>query len=194
MRYYAGAITAVFLLFAAMQGALSLVDERQSGLADRLMTAPGGLPVIVMGKFLFLTAQGTVQAALIFAAAGLIYGVALGPHLVGWAATCVLVAAMAAALGLAVCAACRSRAQAHLVATFGVLLLSAVGGSMVPRFLMPPWLQAAGWLTPNAWTIAAYERVLSDGLPAAAGALAVMLGVTAAALAATLLLARRASL
>ena len=61
----------MFLLFAAMQGALSLVDERQSGLADRLMAGPGGLAVVVLGKFLFLVGQGLVQAGLIFAAAAL---------------------------------------------------------------------------------------------------------------------------
>ena len=76
--YYAGAITAVFLLFAAMQGALSLVEERQGGLADRLTAAPGGLAVIVLGKFAFLVLQGAVQAGLIFAAACLLHGVEIG--------------------------------------------------------------------------------------------------------------------
>jgi ABC-2 type transport system permease protein len=59
--------------------------------------------------------------------------------------------------------ACNTRRQAQTVANTVILVLSALGGSMVPRFLMPEVLKDLGWLTPNTWALEAYSGIFWRG-------------------------------
>ena len=160
IAYYAGAVTILFALFSAMHGALTLIDERQAGIADRILAGRAGMGPVVSGKFLFLAAQAAAQAAAIFATAQIVYDVPVTQHIGLWLATTAAAAVCSGGLAMGLVSVCRTRDQGQMLSTFVILILAAVGGSMVPRFLMPPWLQQLGWFTPHAWVIDAYQGVL----------------------------------
>jgi ABC-2 type transport system permease protein len=162
--YYAGAVSILFLMFTAMQGAMSLIDERLAGLRLRLGLSAGGITPLLGGRMLWLTALGVVQALVLFVAAAVIYRVPLFANLAAWAATAASAAAASAGIALAIAAVCQTREQAQPASTFAFLILGAIGGSMAPRFLMPEALQTLGWLTPHTWVIEAYQAVLWRGV------------------------------
>ena len=157
-----GAVAAMFLLVAAIQVAATLVDERRSGIHERVACG-GDVAGLVLGKLVFGTAAGTVQAGLIVATAALAFGADVMVHPIRLAAAGALTAAMATSLTLLVGACCSTRHQAQTISTFAILISSAVGGSKVPAKLMPDGLARIGAWMPNAWSIRAFAAAFDMG-------------------------------
>ncbi len=163
VAYSAGAVAFMFLLFASVHGAVSLLEEEETGILDRVLAGPGGIGVLVDGKFLYVVGQGLVQVSVIFSVAWLVYDVDLPGHLGAWLVISLAAAIACAGLAMLLATACATRRQAQTVANTVILVLSALGGSMVPRFLMPDVLKDLGWLTPNTWALEAYSGVFWRG-------------------------------
>jgi ABC-2 type transport system permease protein len=104
-----------------------------------------------------------VQVSVIFVVAWLVYQVDLPGKFGPWLVTTFAASVSAGGLAMLLASACQTRRQAQTIANTVILVLSALGGSMVPRFFMPEALQAAGWLTPNTWALEAYSGIFWRG-------------------------------
>lgn len=163
VTYYVGGVAILFLLFSAMQGAALTLEERQSGISRRILPGPKHVITLIFGKYLFLTFIGSLQAVLILVVAALFFNVNITANAIGLAFACIGAASLAASIAMLTASLCRTSAQMNTVSTFIVLLCSAVGGSMVPRFMMPDWLQGLGRFTPNHWAIEGMYGILARG-------------------------------
>ena len=71
----------------------------------------------------------------------------------------VATASAGAALGLVLATLAKTRAQLQGFSTILILTMSALGGSMFPRFLMSDTMQRIGLFTFNAWALDGYLKV-----------------------------------
>ena len=179
VSFYAAAIGVMFLLFTASGSAGSLLDEADSGTLDRVLSSHVTMTTLLGGKLVFNTLLAFTQLVVMFLWAWAVFHLDFRNHVTGFVVMGVCTAFAVAAFGMLLASICRTRAQLGAVSTLSILIMSSVGGSMFPRFLMPPAMQKAGLLTINAWAIDGFTKVFWRDLPVSAlwPQVAVLLGI-----------------
>jgi ABC-2 type transport system permease protein len=166
ISFYAAGIGVMFLLFSAVAGAGgALLDEVEAGTFERLLSTRVGMTGILLGKWLFLALMGFVQLTVMFLWGALAFKLPLFSHLGGFTIMTVVTASAAAALGLVLATIAKSRAQLSGFSTILILTMSALGGSMFPRFLMSETMQKFGLVTFNGWALDGYLKVFWREVP-----------------------------
>lgn len=162
---YAAGIAVMFLLFGASGGGGTLLEEKENQTLDRLLSTQMTMDQLLLGKWSYLTILGLVQVTVMFAWAQLVFGVNLLGHFDGFFMMTLVTSSAAASLGLFLATLCRTRGQLNGLSVILILTMSALGGSMVPRYIMSDKLQQAGLWTFNAWALDGYDKVFWRELP-----------------------------
>ncbi|MFT4174532.1 MAG: ABC transporter permease [Rhodocyclaceae bacterium] len=161
-------IFGMFFVVAAISNLF--VQERDTGVLARLATLGVPASVQIAAKALPYLAVNAVQAAAMLAVGAwlmpLIGGEGL--HLAGidWGALATVVMAVScAAIALALCVASvvRTHAQSSAVGPIINVIMAAIGGIMVPTFVMPLFMQKVAALSPMHWGLEALLGVLVRG-------------------------------
>jgi len=159
VSFYAAGIGVMFLLFSCAGAGGALLDEEEAGTLDRLIGSRAGMTGVLVGKWLFLMMMGVVQLTVMFSWGALMFHLPLLDHLPGFFVMAIATASAAAAFGLVLATISRSRAQLSGLSTIIILAMSAMGGSMFPRFMMSDTMQQIGLVTFNAWALDGFLKV-----------------------------------
>ena len=153
VSFYAAGVGVMFLLFSVSGAGGTLLDEVDSGTLDRVLSTRVGMGGLLLGRWLFLALMGVLQLTVMFLWGWIAFGLDFFSHLPGFFVMTAVTAAAAAGFGLMLATLARTRAQLSGMATIIILTMSALGGSMFPRFLMSESMQKVGLATFNAWAL-----------------------------------------
>ncbi len=168
------------MFFVAIPLSTTFITERQHGTLLRLRSMDVSVLLLFAGKLVPYALINQVQVA-----AMLLVGRYLVPLLGGepleLGGSPGGLALMAAAISfgaigyaLLISVVARTTEQATVLGGAGSILLGAIGGIMVPKFLMPEAMQTFSWVSPMAWGLEGFLDVLlrqgsaRDVLPEAA--------------------------
>ncbi|HEY1902023.1 MAG TPA: ABC transporter permease [Terracidiphilus sp.] len=168
VSFYAAAIGVMFLLFTASGSAGALLDEAESGALDRVLSSRIDMTGLLAGKLVFNILLAFTQLTVMFLWAWAVFKLDFFSHIPGFIVMGLCTAFAVAAFGMLLASICHTRAQLGALSTLFILVMSAIGGSMFPRFLMPQAMQKAGLWTINAWAIDGFTKVFWRDLPVTA--------------------------
>ena len=156
---YAAGIAVLFLLFACTGHAATMLEEAESGTLDRILVSEAGLFQIVAGKWMGIYLMGCVQLTVMFVFAEFVFQIHLWRHLAGFLIMAGSTSAATASFAMLMATICRTRSQLQGAATVIILSMSAMGGSMIPRFVMSDRMKELGRWTFNAWALDGFQKV-----------------------------------
>ncbi|MBL8404872.1 MAG: ABC transporter permease, partial [Dechloromonas sp.] len=156
------------MFFVVIPISAILIVERQQGTLSRL--AAMGLPfrLVLLGKLLPFFIVNQIQAALmvgvglyivpLFGGEALVMPQGIG--LLNWWLVSMAVSLAAVACALLVASLARTTQQATIIGGVGNILMGAIGGIMVPKFMMPAAMQTLAEFSPMAWGLQGFHTVM----------------------------------
>lgn len=160
-------IAIILMLFNTINIGGHLIDEFSNKTLNRLLLSPTSYRAFVSSKFTLTFLVCVLQLAIILLYAKVVLGLYLF-NLPVIALIVVLASFACAAFCLFMAGLCRTRNQLNGISIGTILFLSAMGGSMMPRFIMPEVMQQFSQFSINYWVLEAFYDVLwrrSDFFP-----------------------------
>jgi ABC-type multidrug transport system permease subunit len=174
----------MMLLFSVSSIGKSMLDEKESGVLKRLLQSPMHPFALLFGKMLAAVVISVFQLLIMFVFSWLAFGLDIFMNIPALLIMILSTALACSAFGVLLASIVTSRKQADSLGTILILFMSAVGGSMIPLYIMPQFMQNAAVISVNYWSIQGFYDIFwrQTGVEAILGNALVLTGVTAAIL------------
>jgi len=153
--YYSAGMGVMFLIFGAMFGAFSFINER-------LLITPTNKTSIVGGKMLGIFAIGICQFLILFIFTRLL-GAYWGNSLLGVILIAIATVISTTGLSILFSAIAKTRRAIGAIAPLVINIMAIGGGSMLPVEIFPSWLKPLHYFTVNGWAIDGFLELMEGG-------------------------------
>ncbi len=158
--------TAILMLLFSVAGVgTSILEEKENGTINRLLYSPLRGSTILYSKMLFALFISILQLTAMFLFAWLILNMDMSVNIPGLILMILATSFAVSSLGIFLAAVAKTRQQAQNLSTIVIIVMSAIGGSMIPLFIMPSILQKIAFLSVNYWGIQGFYDLFWRELP-----------------------------
>lgn len=161
--YYGLSMVSMFLMFGAMFGAFSTIQENREQTMNRMLATPSPRVAIVAGKMFSVFLLGMAQFTSLYIFTRFVFGVQWGGD---WIATVVVATAeMLAVTGLAtlIASIARTERAAGGIGPLVVQIQALIGGAFFTITVLPEWVQPIRYFSVVGWTMEAWTAIQVRG-------------------------------
>ncbi len=158
--------TAIMMLLFSIAGiGGGLLDEKEAGTLKRLLYSPVKPTDVLFGKMLAALVISIIQLTIMFVFSWIVFGLPIFKDLTSLVLMIIATAFAVSSFGIFLVSIAKSRQQLQGYSTIIIMLMSAIGGSMIPLFVMPEIMQQIAVISVNYWGIQGFYDIFWRSLP-----------------------------
>jgi len=155
----------MMLLFSVAAIGTSILEEKENGTINRLLYSPLKPDSILYGKMFYAFVIAILQLTIMFVFSWLVFGLDLSTNVSALVLMILATGFAVSSFGIFLAAIAKTRQQAQGLSTLIILIMSAIGGSMIPLFIMPAIMKKIAVVSVNYWGIQGFYDIFWRDLP-----------------------------
>lgn len=160
-QYYAAGMGVMFLLMTVITGVSTMIEEKEQDVFNRLLITKLTNTDYLIGKFIGLLFMSSIQFFIIIIGTRYLYGVDWGNSMLGVMVVGLSFVFSVCGLGVLLGTLVKTEKTFNAAGMLGTQIMAAVGGSMVPLYVFPEWMNSVVKILPNALALQTFLELMT---------------------------------